>query len=181
MSLIRTDYVSEWRISAHAQSVLAAGQKHHTRNLTLFSSRRNAWPIFQCNQGNEIFEEIHFVLFFLHFDIGMKEKLQNAPRFEVDFLLREWIHYFLYWIRHGDRGWDRTNFSIDINPINPFVTHPPPDRRLYHTTGVYAPYSLRTAMWVLSRPTRIRTEKELLDGVYGFSSISEKIGMSDHL
>ena len=29
MSLIRTDYVPEWRISAHAQSVLAAGQKHH--------------------------------------------------------------------------------------------------------------------------------------------------------
>ena len=29
MSLIRTDYVSEWRISAHAQSVLAAGQKQH--------------------------------------------------------------------------------------------------------------------------------------------------------
>ena len=30
MSLIRTDYVPEWRISAHAQSVLAAGQKHHS-------------------------------------------------------------------------------------------------------------------------------------------------------
>ena len=29
MSLIRTDYVPEWRISAHAQIVLAAGQKHH--------------------------------------------------------------------------------------------------------------------------------------------------------
>ena len=33
MSLIRTDYVPEWRISAHAQSVLAAGQKHHTWEL----------------------------------------------------------------------------------------------------------------------------------------------------
>ena len=30
MSLSRTDYVPVWRISAHAQSVLAAGQKHHT-------------------------------------------------------------------------------------------------------------------------------------------------------
>ena len=30
MSLIRTDYVPEWRISAHAQSVLVAGQKHHS-------------------------------------------------------------------------------------------------------------------------------------------------------
>ena len=30
MSLIRTDYVPEWRISVHAQSVLAAGQKHHS-------------------------------------------------------------------------------------------------------------------------------------------------------
>lgn len=29
MSLIRKDYVSEWHISVHAQSVLAAGQKHH--------------------------------------------------------------------------------------------------------------------------------------------------------
>ena len=30
MSLIRTDYVPEWCTSAHAQSVLATGQKHHT-------------------------------------------------------------------------------------------------------------------------------------------------------
>ena len=29
MSLIRTNYIPEWRIRAHAQSVLAAGQKHH--------------------------------------------------------------------------------------------------------------------------------------------------------
>ena len=35
MSLIRTDYVPEWRISAHAQSVLAAGQKHHNSTDTV--------------------------------------------------------------------------------------------------------------------------------------------------
>ena len=35
MSLIQTDYVSEWHISAHAQSVLAAGQKHHTVHIEL--------------------------------------------------------------------------------------------------------------------------------------------------
>ena len=34
MSLIRTDYVPEWRISVHAQSVLAAGQKHHNIHFT---------------------------------------------------------------------------------------------------------------------------------------------------
>ena len=33
MSLIRTDYVSEWHISTHAQSVLAAGQKYHSPRL----------------------------------------------------------------------------------------------------------------------------------------------------
>ena len=35
MSLIRTDYISEWRISAHPQSILAAGQKHHMSIFTL--------------------------------------------------------------------------------------------------------------------------------------------------
>ena len=29
MSLIRMEYASEWWISAHAQSVLVAGQEHH--------------------------------------------------------------------------------------------------------------------------------------------------------
>ena len=42
MSLIRTDYVPEWRISAHAQSVLAAGQKHH-RWLFVWISRWVCW------------------------------------------------------------------------------------------------------------------------------------------
>ena len=36
MSLIRTDYVPEWRLSVHAQSVLAAGQKHHNGNFNFF-------------------------------------------------------------------------------------------------------------------------------------------------
>ena len=44
----------------------------------------------------------------------------------------------------------------------------PAHERLYHTTGVYAPYSQRTALWVLLRPTRIRKVKELWDGTYGF-------------
>ena len=26
--------------------------------INLFSSRQNNWPIFQCHQGNEVFEEI---------------------------------------------------------------------------------------------------------------------------
>ena len=37
--------------------------------------------------------------------------------------------------QHGDRGWNRTDFPIDINP---FITHPAHER-LYHITWVYAP------------------------------------------
>ena len=40
--------------------------------------------------------------------------------------------------QHGDRGWDRTCIPNDINP---FITHPAHETELYHTTGVYAPYS----------------------------------------
>ena len=58
----------------------------------------------------------------------------------------------------------RTYVPIDLNP---FITHQAHER-LYHTTGVYAPYSLRTAVWVLLRPTRIKTEKELWDRAFGF-------------
>ena len=72
--------------------------------------------------------------------------------------------------QHGKRGWNRTCVPNDINA---FITHPT-HKRLYHNTRVYAPYSLRTAVWVLLRPTRIRTAKELWDGAYGFSSLSGK-------
>ena len=54
----------------------------------------------------------------------------------------------------------RTSLQLIDSCINPFITHPAHER-LYHTTGVDAPYSLRTAVWVLLRPTRIRTVKEL--------------------
>ena len=56
----------------------------------------------------------------------------------------------------------------------------PAHERLYHTTGVYAPYSQRTALWVLLRPTRIRKVKELWDGTYGFSCLSDNTRMSNH-
>ena len=78
----------------------------------------------------------------------------------------------LYWIchdQHGDRGWNRTNIPIDINP---FITHPVHEK-LYHTTGVYAPHSLHL--------TRNRTVKDLWDKAYGFLSLSEKTRMSNHL
>ena len=55
--------------------------------------------------------------------------------------------------QNDDRGLNRTFVPIDINP---FITHPAHER-LYHTTRVYAPYSLRTAVWVILCPTRIRT------------------------
>ena len=48
--------------------------------------------------------------------------------------------------------------SVTIVNVNPCITHPAHEW-LYHTTGVYAPYSLRKAVWVLLRPTRIRTVK----------------------
>ena len=72
--------------------------------------------------------------------------------------------------QHGKRGWNKTWVLTDINP---FITHPT-HKRFYHNTRVYAPYSLRTAVWVLLRPTRIRTAKEQWDGAYGFSSLSGK-------
>ena len=65
---------------------------------------------------------------------------------------------------HGDRWWNRTNVLIDINPL---IAHPAHER-LYYTTGVYTLYPLRTAVWVLLRPTKIKTVKELWDGSYGF-------------
>ena len=66
--------------------------------------------------------------------------------------------------QHGDKGWNRTYVPIDINLS---IFHPAHER-LYHTTGIYAPYSLRTAGKVLLRPTRIRLVKELWDGAYDF-------------
>ena len=72
--------------------------------------------------------------------------------------------------QHGDKGWNRTYLPIDINPS---IIHPAHER-LYHTTGIYAPYSLRTAWRVLLRPTRIRLVKELWDGAYDFWSLSKK-------
>ena len=81
--------------------------------------------------------------------------------------------YFIEFTRvtqHGDRGWNRPKVPTDIHP---FVTHPAHER-LYHTTRVYTPYSLQTVVWVLQRPTRIRTLKELRDRTYSFSSLSEE-------
>ena len=37
--------------------------------------------------------------------------------------------------QHGDRGWNRINVPIDINP---FIIHPA-HGRLYHIIGVHAP------------------------------------------
>ena len=44
--------------------------------------------------------------------------------------------------------------------IDPFISHPDPEK-LCHITGVYAPFSLRKTLWLLFRPTRLRTAKEL--------------------
>ena len=42
--------------------------------------------------------------------------------------------------QNGVRGWNRTCVPININPS---ITHPAHER-LYHTTGLYTPYSLWT-------------------------------------
>ena len=77
--------------------------------------------------------------------------------------------------QYSDREWNRTYFLIDMNP---FIIHPAHER-LYHTTGVYARYSLRSTVWVLLRVTRIRPVKELWDGTYGLSSLSKKTRIVD--
>ena len=43
-----------------------------------------------------------------------------------------------------------------------------------HNTEVYVPYSFRTVVWVLLRPTRTRWVPVLWDETNGFSSLSEK-------
>ena len=42
--------------------------------------------------------------------------------------------------QHGVRGWNMTYVPINVHPS---ITHPAHER-LYHTTGVYTPYFLRT-------------------------------------
>ena len=65
--------------------------------------------------------------------------------------------------RHGDSTrWQGMKQDLRPNWYQPFINHPV-NERLYHTTGVYAPYSLLAEVWVLLRPTRIRTMKEPWD------------------
>lgn len=49
--------------------------------------------------------------------------------------------------QQGDSGWNRTDVRFDINPNITHLAH----EKVYPTTGVHAPYSLRTAAWVLFR------------------------------
>ena len=57
--------------------------------------------------------------------------------------------------------------------------NPPRQGKVCHTTGAYVPYSFRTVVSVLLRPTRTRSGKVLWDGTLGFSSsVSEKISKS---
>ena len=82
---------------------------------------------------------------------------------------------------HGDsRRWQGMKKDLCPNRYQPLHYHPTRER-FYHTTGVYASYSLWTAVRVLLLPTRIRTEKELWDGAYGFSSLCEMTRMSNIL
>ena len=91
--------------------------------------------------------------------------------------IRKSIIKFAMVTQHGDRGWNRTDTPNDIRP----VVLQPAHERLYHTTRVYAPYFLRTAVWVLLHPKKIRTVEELWHTTYCFSSLSEKPRKSNHL
>ena len=82
---------------------------------------------------------------------------------------------------HGDsRRWQGMKQDLCPNRYQPLHHHPARER-FYYTTGVYAPYSLWTAVRVLLLSTRIRTEKELWDRAYGFSSLCEMTRMSNIL
>ena len=67
--------------------------------------------------------------------------------------------------------WNETRLAYQ------FISHPA-HLTVYHTTGVYAPYTLQTALWVLLCPTRIKTVKELWDRAYGFSALSERTNVT---
>ena len=103
----------------------------------------------------------------------------KCPLFSQAIFFLFWFT-LLYWIRHKDST-RRQGMKRDLRPnwYQPFITHPT-NERFYHTKGVYAPLSLRTAVLVLLRPTIIITEKELWDGAYDFSFLSEKTGMSNN-
>ena len=70
---------------------------------------------------------------------------------------------------------DETGLASQLILIHPFISHPVHEM-LYYTTGVYAALLVTNQYWLwgLLRPTRIWTVKELWDGAYGFSSLSEK-------
>ena len=75
--------------------------------------------------------------------------------------------------QHCDRGWNRTCVPIDLDP--PLHFPPSPWNVVLHHRGL-RPLLVTNQYWLwgLLRPTRIWTVKELWDGAYGFSSLSEK-------
>ena len=87
----------------------------------------------------------------------MKMMMMMRRRMTTRMIMTMIFFEFASVTQHRKRGRNRTCVPIDINP---FITHPT-HKRSYHNTRVYAPHSLRTAVWVLLRSTRIRTAKEL--------------------
>ena len=72
----------------------------------------------------------------------------------------------------------------EVIPILRFLLrgNPPTPGKVGHTTGLYVPYSFRTVVCVLLRPTRTRSGKVLWDGTLRFSySVSEKTSKSHRL
>ena len=57
--------------------------------------------------------------------------------------------FFIEFLRYGvSTRWQRMEQDWRPIDINPYITHPAHEK-VYHTTRVCAPYSLRTAAWVL--------------------------------
>ena len=78
----------------------------------------------------------------------------------------------LFTVSHHDTRRRIKRLSLYFNKRSLLTDNPPIPERVGHTTGVYVPYSFRTVVWVLLRPTR-RYVKVLWDRTYGFSSLAE--------
>ena len=69
------------------------------------------------------------------------------------------IYLFIYLITSTIRC--RTHNRALLQFMCVLADNPPSPEEVGHTTGVYVPYSIRTVVWVLLSPTRIRQVKVL--------------------
>ena len=137
----------------YRKKVLNVNYKLYSDNTQLFKTL--PWRHHQCSwlAANKVYRKVHRRR---EFNFSF---YSNSPR----------------WLKMVTE--DKTWLTYDINA---FITHPAHER-LHYPIGVYDPYSLRTAAWILLLPTKTRTVKELWQGAYEYSSLSKKTRMSNHL